>query len=96
MPVVMQKHSSDRRIPKKKCSSITVKKEILMKYNKELIWNDFSHLTYVVVEENSLQQVPSLTITDLPEFTFFVCGSNSFSHTKRLTIKSTIWLYAIL
>ena len=64
-------------------------KEGLFKEMKdELILNDYPHVQFIHIQEDSFKNISSLTISNLPELKFLTIENYSFHETTSLTLSS--------
>ena len=72
----------------KNWSSITVKEGLSKEMRDELILNDYPHVQFIHIQEDSFETISSLTISNLPELKLLIVESGSFSSTTSLTLSS--------
>ena len=54
----------------------------------ELILNDYPHVQFIHIQEDSFKNISSLTISNLPELKWFITEYESFYFTTSLTLSS--------
>ena len=54
----------------------------------KLILNDYPHIQYINIENNSFQYIVNLTISNLPNLKLFKTGMKTFFETRSLTLSS--------
>ena len=72
----------------KNWSSIIVKEGLLEEMKDELILNDYPHIQFIHIQEDSFKNISSLTISDLPELKLLVFEDSSFYSTTSLVLSS--------
>ena len=87
-PLVIENEDDYAKLNDKNWSSITVTKELFEEMRDELIMNDYPHVQFIHIQEDSLERISSLTITNLPELKFLKFEENSFWITNSLTLSS--------
>ena len=60
---------------------------MLKEIKNELILNDYPHVQFIYIQENSLKYISSLTISNLPELQQIRIKNDSFSETTNLILK---------
>ena len=65
-----------------------MKEGLLKEIGDELILNDYPHVQFIHIQEDSFKNISSLTISNLPELKFLIIEENSFSETNNLTLSS--------
>ena len=65
-----------------------MKEELLEEMEDELILNDYPHIQYIHIQEDSFKNISSLTISNLPELKFLIFEYGSFYETTNLTLSS--------
>ena len=87
-PLVIENEDDFAKLNDKNWSSITVKEELFEEMEDELILNDFPHVQFIHIQEDSFKNISSLTISNLPELKFLIIEDNSFYETTKLTLSS--------
>ena len=87
-PLVLENEDDYAKLNDKNWSSITVKKELFEEMRDELILNDYPHIQFIYIQEDSFKNISSLTISNLPELKFLIIEDNSFYKTTSLTLSS--------
>ena len=87
-PLVIENEDDYAKLNDKNWSSITVKEELFEEMRDELIMNDYPHVQFIHIQEDSFKNISSLTISDLPELKFLVFEYSSFKETTSLTLSS--------
>ena len=54
----------------------------------ELILNDYPHIQFIHIQEDSFKNISSLTISNLPELRILIVENGSFYETTSLTLSS--------
>ena len=72
----------------KNWSSIIVKEGLFKEMRDELILNDYPHVQFIHIQEDSFENISSLTISYLPELKFLTIENYSFYWTTNLTLSS--------
>ena len=65
-----------------------MKEELFEEMNDELILNDYPHVQFIHIQEDSFKNISSLTISNLPELKVLVFEDESFYVTRSLTLSS--------
>ena len=65
-----------------------MKEGLCKEMNDELILNDYLHVQFIHIQEESFQNISSLTISNLPELKYLVFENGSFHKTTSLTLSS--------
>ena len=65
-----------------------MKEGLCKEMNDELILNDYPHVQFIHIQEESFQNISSLTISNLPELKYLVFENGSFHKTTSLTLSS--------
>ena len=65
-----------------------MKEGLLEEMEDELILNDYPHIQFIHIQEDSFKNISSLTISNLPELIFLIVESGSFYKTTSLTLSS--------
>ena len=87
-PLVIENEDDYAKLNDKNWSSITVKEGLFYSKRDELILNDYPHIQFIHIQEDSLERISSLTISNLPELKFLKFEENSFKYTTSLTLSS--------
>ena len=56
--------------------------------NNELLLNNYPHIQFIHIQEDSLERISSLTISNLPELTLMIIENHSLYETPKLTLSS--------
>lgn len=75
-------------------SSIIVNDNILNNIQHELKWTDYPNLEYIYIRKNSLTNIQSLIIKDLPELKAIIIEDNSFKFTD-LSLESLFFSFLL-
>ena len=87
-PLVIENENDYGKLNDKNWSSIIVKEELFEEMRNELMLNDYSHVQFIHIQEDTFKNISSLTISNLPELKFLITEDNSFSSTTSLTLSS--------
>ena len=87
-PLVIENEDDYAKLNDKNWSSIIVKEGLYKEMNDELILNDYPHVQFIHIQEDSFETISSLTISNLPELKLLIVESGSFSSTTSLTLSS--------
>ena len=87
-PLVIENEDDYAKLNDKNWSSIIVKEGLFNEMRDELILNDYPHVQFIHIQEDSFKNISSLTISHLPELKFLIIEDNSFSETTNLTLSS--------
>ena len=87
-PLVIENEDDFGKLNDKNWSSIIVKEGLFEEMRNELILNDYPHIQFIHIQEDSFKNISSLTISNLPELKFLIIEDNSFSETNNLTLSS--------
>ena len=87
-PLVLENENDYDKMNDKNWSSIIVKEGLYKEMNDELILNDYPHVQFIHIQEDSFKNISSLTISNLPELKFLIIEDNSFKDTTSLTLSS--------
>ena len=87
-PLVIESEDDYAKLNDKTWSSITVKEGLFEEMRNELILNDYPHIQFIHIQEDSFKNISSLTISNLPELKFLIIEDNSFYETTNLTLSS--------
>ena len=87
-PLVIENEDDFGKLNDKNWSSIIVKEELFEEMEDELILNDYPHVQFIHIQEDSFKNISSLTISNLPELKFLIIEDNSFCETTNLTLSS--------
>ena len=67
-----------------------MKEGLLDRMKDELILNDYPHVQFIHIQEDSFKTISSLTISNLPELKLLVFEDGSFYDTTSLTLSSIL------
>ena len=87
-PLVIENEDDYAKLNDKNWSSITVKEKLFERMRNKLILNDYPHVQFIHIQEDSFKNISSLTISNLPELKFLIIEDNSFRDTTSLTLSS--------
>ena len=87
-PLVIENEDDYAKLNDKNWSSIIVKEELFKEMEDELILNDYPHIQFIHIQEDSFKNISSLTISNLPELRFLTFEDDSFQETTSLTLSS--------
>ena len=87
-PLVIENEDDYAKLNDKNWSSIIVKEGLFEEMRDELIMNDYPHVQFIHIQEDSFKNISSLTISNLPELKFLIIEDNSFYSTTSLTLSS--------
>ena len=65
-----------------------MKEELFKEMEDELILNDYPHIQFIHIQEDSFKNISSLTISNLPELKLLIFEENTFHDTTSLTLSS--------
>ena len=65
-----------------------MKEGLFNEMRDELILNDYPHVQFIHIQEDSFKNISSLTISNLPELKSVTVEYQSFSETISLTLSS--------
>ena len=87
-PLVIENEDDYDKLNDKNWSSIIVKEGLFKEMKDELILNDYPHIQFIHIQEDSFKNISSLTISNLPELRLLVFEDYSFKETTSLTLSS--------
>ena len=87
-PLVIENEDDYAKLNDKNWSSIIVKEELFKEMEDELILNDYPHVQFIHIQEDSFKNISSLTISNLPELKYLAFEDCSFWSTTSLTLSS--------
>ena len=87
-PLVIENEDDFGKLNDNNWSSIIVKEGLFEELEDELILNDYPHVQFIHIQEESFKNISSLTISNLPELKFLIIEDNSFYSTTSLTLSS--------
>ena len=87
-PLVIENEDDFAKLNDKNWSSITVKEGLFKEMRDELILNDYPHVQFIHIQEDSFENISNLTISNLPKLKFLVFEDDSFYETTSLTLSS--------
>ena len=90
-PLVIENEDDFGKLNDKNWSSIIVKEGLFEEMRNELILNDYPHIQFIHIQEDSFKNISSLTISNLPELKFLIFD-DSFKYTTSLTLSSIFML----
>ena len=65
-----------------------MKEGLFEEMKDELILNDYPHVQFIHIQEDSFKNISSLTISNLPELKLLTFEGDSFRDTTSLTLSS--------
>ena len=89
-PLILENEDDYAKLNDKNWSSIIVKEGLFKEMRDELILNDYPHIQFIHIQEDSFKNISSLTISNLPELKFLIFEYGSFSSTTSLTLSSIL------
>ena len=87
-PLVIENEDDYGKLNDKNWSSIIVKERLFKEMRNELILNDYPHVQFIHIQEDSFETISSLTISNLPELKLLVFEDSSFYSTTSLILSS--------
>ena len=69
--------------------------ESFYEMNNELLLNDYLHVQFIHIQEESFQNISSLTISNLPELKLLVFEDSSFYSTTSVILSSIFYFMLI-
>ena len=87
-PLVIENEDDFGKLNDKNWSSIIVKEGLFEEMKDELIFNNYPHIQFIHIQEDSFKNISSLTISNLPELKFLIIEDKSFSSTSSLILSS--------
>ena len=87
-PLILENEDDYAKLNDKNWSSIIVKERLLDRMKDELILNNYPHIQFIHIQEESFEIVSSLTISNLPELRILIFENDSFYNTTSLTLSS--------
>ena len=87
-PLVIENEDDFGKLNDKNWSSIIVKEGLFEEMRNELILNDYPHVQFIHIQEDSFKNISSLTISNLPELKYLAFEDCSFRETTNLTLPS--------
>ena len=87
-PLVLENEDDYAKLNDKNWSSIIVKEGLFEEMEDELILNDYPHIQFIHIQEDSFKNISSLTISNLPELRILIVENGSFYETTSLTLSS--------
>ena len=87
-PLVIENEDDFGKLNDKNWSSIIVKEGLFEEMKDELIFNNYPHIQFIHIQEDSFKNISSLTISNLPELKLLVFEDKSFRYTTSLTLSS--------
>ena len=94
-PLVIENEDDYAKLNDNNWSSIIVKEGLFKEMRDELILNDYPHVQFIHIQEDSFKNISSLNISNLPELKYLVFDNVSFSETTNLTLSSIFYLIFI-
>ena len=65
-----------------------MKEGLFEEMEDELILNDYPHIQFIHIQEDSFKNISSLNISNLPELICLIIENHSFHETTSLTLSS--------
>ena len=87
-PLVLENEDDYGKLKDKNWSSIIVKERLFEEMKDELILNDYPHVQFIHIQEDSFKNISSLTISNLPELKYLIFEYRSFRETTSLSLSS--------
>ena len=87
-PLVIENEDDFGKLNDNKWSSILVKEGLFNEMRDALIMNDYPHVQFIHIQEDSFQNISSLTISNLPELKLLTFEGYSFYSTTSMTLSS--------
>ena len=87
-PLVIENEDDFGKLNDNNWISIIVKERLFEEMEDELIMNDYTHVQFIHIQEDSFKNISSLTISNLPKLKFLIIEDNSFYETTNLTLSS--------
>ena len=87
-PLVIENEDDYDKLNDKNWSSIIVKEGLFKEMRDELILNDYPHVQFIHIQEDSFKNISSLTISNVPELRFLAVEINSFREPPSLPLQS--------
>ena len=92
-PLVLENENDYDKMNDKNWSSIIVKEGLFNEMRDELILNDYPRVQFIHIQEDSFENISSLTISNLSELKYLTIENHSFSSTTIVTLSSIIYSY---
>ena len=89
-PLVIENEDDYDKLTDKNWSSIIVKEGLFKEMKDELILNDYPHVQFIHIQEDSFMNISNLTISNLPELICLIIEDCSFEETTDLTLSSIL------
>ena len=89
-PLVIENEDDYAKLNDKNWSSIIVKEGLFKEMEDELILNDYPHVQFIHIQEDSFNNISNLNISSLPELKFLTVEFGSFYETTSLTLSSIL------
>ena len=87
-PLVIENEDDYAKLNDKNWSSIIVKEGLFEEMKDELILNDYPHVQFIHIQEDSFKNISILTISHLPKLKYLIFEFDSFSSTTSLILSS--------
>ena len=94
-PLVIENEDDFGQLNDNNWISIIVKERLFEEMEDELIMNDYTHVQFIHIQEDSFKNISSLTISNLSELKLLIIEDNSFEETTSLTLSSIFYLMFI-
>ena len=65
-----------------------MEEELFEEMRNELMLNDYPHVQFIHIQEDTFKNISSLTISNLPELKYLTVENESFFETTSLTLSS--------
>ena len=85
---IIENEDDYAKLNDKNWSSIIVKEGLFEETRNELILNDYPHIQFIHIQEDSFKNISSLTISNLPELKLLVFEDSSFYSTTSVILSS--------
>ena len=90
-PLVIANEEDIGKLSDKKWSSITVKEHLFEDMRNELSISDFPHVQFIHIQCDSLRNISSLTISNLPSLSILVFETGSSMKTTSLSLSGILY-----
>ena len=87
-PLVIENEDDYAKLNDKNWSSIIVKEGLFKEMKDELILNDYPHVQFIHIQEDSFKNISILTISHLPKLKYLIFEFDSFYSTTSFTLSS--------
>ena len=87
-PLIIDNEDDYAKLNDKNWSSVTVKERLFEEMRNELILNDYPHVQFIHIQEETFKNISSLIISNLPELKYLAFEDCSFWSTTNLILSS--------